>query len=138
MKKADTIYKRRSARPETLLQEWFAGHLRRLGVLFCASTGGERAGARQGAANKRRGYQKGCPDIWIFEPRGHYHGMAIELKYLNDPTEEQKVWKIELESRDYFALIMPNDLTFQQAQDWLEHNTAVYLSMDCYMLEEAQ
>ena len=42
---------------------------------------------------KKSGYKKGFPDLFIYEPRGSYHGLAIELKVgYNKPTAHQKEW----------------------------------------------
>lgn len=35
---------------------------------------------------KRKGHQKSIPDIMIFEPRGDYHGLFIELKRKGSKT----------------------------------------------------
>lgn len=53
------------------------------------------------------GTRKGWPDIMIFEPRGKYHGLAIELKAHSKSkvSEEQKHWIDFLNERDYFAKI---------------------------------
>ena len=31
---------------------------------------------------KATGMKKGVPDLFIYEPRGEYHGLAIELKVI--------------------------------------------------------
>lgn len=115
-------------REESALQEWFVMILRYNRILFCASTGGERAGVIQGSINKRRGYQKGCPDIIIFEPRGKYHGLTIELKAGAKVTPEQKKWRDELSQRGYKALIMPRNMNFRERQDYLENELMEYLN----------
>ena len=53
-----------------------------------------------------KGYSKGTPDIWIFEPRGKYHGLVIELKKLEGGTlsPEQKDWLKELNKRGYLGI----------------------------------
>ena len=52
------------------------------------------------------GYVKGFPDIFIYEPRGTYHGLAIEIKTLKGrPTKEQKQWIDDLNERCYRASI---------------------------------
>jgi hypothetical protein len=61
---------------------------------------------------KAMGYKAGTPDIMIFEPRGQFHGLFIEMKR---PAEtgaskgvlsfEQKAWNIELNSRGYMAIV---------------------------------
>ena len=39
---------------------------------------------------KATGYKRGFPDLFIYEPRNNYHGLAIELKVgYNKPTNER-------------------------------------------------
>jgi hypothetical protein len=112
------IYRKRKSE-ETYLQEWFATFLDGKGVLYCASTGGERAGVVRGAMNKRRGYKKGHPDIVIYETRGKYHGLTIELKMGAKITESQIWWQCELLRRGYLAVIMPRTLPEKTVNEYL-------------------
>ena len=53
---------------------------------------------------KKSGYKKGFPDLFIYEPRGSYHGLAIELKVgYNKPTIEQLNWLKKLTDKGYLA-----------------------------------
>ena len=55
---------------------------------------------------KRKGVKKGVPDIMIFEPRGIYNGLALEIKTkYNKPTPEQVHWCNELNKRKYLAKV---------------------------------
>ena len=55
---------------------------------------------------KQTGYKRGFPDLFIYEPRGEFHGLAIELKVgYNKPTKEQLYWRNELNNRGYVAEI---------------------------------
>lgn len=55
---------------------------------------------------KRMGMKKGFPDLFIYEPIGEYHGLAIEMKALNGkPTMEQLTWLSDLKARGYAAYI---------------------------------
>ena len=55
---------------------------------------------------KRSGYSKGTPDILIFEPRGSYHGLFIELKTAKGRiSAEQLYWLEELIHRGYAAMV---------------------------------
>ncbi len=49
-------------------------------ALYCASAGGMRTSYLQAIKMKRTGYVKGFPDLFIYEPRGEFHGLAIEMK----------------------------------------------------------
>ena len=69
--------------PEHQLQVSVVRYLRLLpgDILFCGTPAGSlRQNARQGARMKAAGYRAGWPDLLILEPRGEYHGLAIELK----------------------------------------------------------
>ncbi len=47
---------------------------------------------RAGARLKKKGVKSGVPDILIFEPKGRYNGIAIELKTGNNKlTNNQKM-----------------------------------------------
>ena len=63
-------------------QEQVARHLNRIypSVLWTATVGGVRLGYAQRIKLKSAGYRKGCPDILIFEPKGDYKALMIELK----------------------------------------------------------
>ena len=50
------------------------------GLLWTASCGGMRTSIGAAVKMKKMGYKKGCPDIMVFEPRGLYHGLFVELK----------------------------------------------------------
>src|SRR5262245_7644173 len=112
---------------EQRLQEWFALYLNGKGVLYCASAGGMRTNIQTGIKMKRAGYKKGHPHMIIYEPRGPYHAMAIELKFEGKPTDEQKEWNTALLARGYYSIIMPHNLSFGEAQIWLERETMGYL-----------
>ncbi len=113
---------------EQRLQEWYALYLSGKGVLFCASAGGMRVNIQTGIKMKRAGYKKGHPDMIIYEPRGGYHGMTVELKFEGKPTPEQVEWARVLNERGYHSIIMPHNLTFGAAQNWLENETSKYLA----------
>ena len=51
---------------------------------------------------KALGVMAGMPDVMIFDPKGIYSGLAIELKAgYNKPTENQKKCLRELENRKW-------------------------------------
>ena len=124
------IYRKRKTQEQSL-QEWLTLYLNSIGVLFCASAGGMRTSIGTAVKMKRAGYKKGFPDIGIYEPRGTYHGLFIELKCDNKsgPTDEQTEWQAELAKRGYLAKIVPHRLSFREAQEWIERVVYEYLQL---------
>ena len=75
-------------------------------MLYCGSAGGVRTSMSQAKKMKATGYIKGFPDLFIYEPRGKYSGLAIELKVKgNYPSKEQKEWIERLKMRGYQAKV---------------------------------
>ena len=76
-------------------------------ALYCASAGGMRTSYLQAIKMKRTGYVKGFPDLFIYEPRGEYHGLAIELKKVKGSKiePEQVQWQDDLRNRGYCSYI---------------------------------
>ena len=76
-------------------------------ALYCASAGGMRTSYLQAIKMKRTGYVKGFPDLFIYEPRGEYHGLAIEMKKEKGgvASPEQKRWQEQLRNRGYASYI---------------------------------
>ena len=70
---------------------------------YCASLGGIRTSIRQAVKAKATGYVKGHPDLVIYEPRGKYYGLFIEIKYKGYASKEQKQWINDLNDRGYLA-----------------------------------
>lgn len=122
------------------MQQWYALFLEGLNVLYCACPAGRITSVIQGAMMKRAGYKKGFPDMFIAEPRGQYHGLFVELKVLDKAKPDQLSWGLKLKNKGYCALIVPHDLEYRQAQDWLEEKTKWYLnqndSLSCMKKEE--
>lgn len=59
-----------------------------------------------GAKLKKKGVKSGVPDVIIFEPRGVYNGLMIELKVgSNKTTDNQKKWIADLNKRKYLCLV---------------------------------
>ena len=77
------------------------------GYLFCGSMGGQYQVFRsQRIKAKNSGYKRGFPDLFIYEPKGKYNGLAIELKVgYNKATQEQLQWISKLRKRGYCAEI---------------------------------
>lgn len=71
-------------------------------VLFCATVGGKSCHMIENVKAKATGYNKGVPDLIIYEARGGYHGLAMELKStVGSLSEEQRKWLDDLEERKY-------------------------------------
>tara|TARA_R110002020_G_scaffold92899_2_gene224462 strand:- start:14776 stop:15111 length:336 start_codon:yes stop_codon:yes gene_type:complete len=89
------------------LQKQVCNYLDFKNVLFCGSMGGQyQMHFSQRIKSQKSGYKKGFPDLFIYEPRGNYHGLAIELKVgYNKPTKEQREWIEKLSNNGYFAAV---------------------------------
>ena len=76
-------------------------------ALYCASAGGMRTSYLQAIKMKRTGYVKGFPDLFIYEPRNEYKGLAIEMKKEKGgvASPEQKRWQEQLRNRGYASYI---------------------------------
>jgi len=76
-------------------------------ALYCASAGGMRTSYLQAIKMKRTGYVKGFPDLFIYEPRGEFFGLAIEMKKEKGgvASPEQKRWQEQLRNRGYCSYI---------------------------------
>lgn len=92
---------------EYQLQKAVCKYLDLNNLLYCGSMGGQyQVHMSQRIKAKKSGYKKGFPDLFIYEPIGIYHGLAIELKVgYNKATKEQLYWKKELRKRGYIAEI---------------------------------
>tara|TARA_R110002020_G_scaffold49786_1_gene141389 strand:- start:1344 stop:1679 length:336 start_codon:yes stop_codon:yes gene_type:complete len=92
---------------EYQLQKAVCKYLDLKGILYCGSMGGQyQIFKSQRIKSKQTGYKKGFPDLFIYEPRGEYHGLAIELKTgYNKATKEQMSWILLLKQRKYHACV---------------------------------
>ena len=75
---------------------------------YCASLGGQYQ-PFQSQRNKARstGYSKGFPDLFLYEARNGYHGLALEIKTIKGrATKEQKEWIEALNERGYKAEVV--------------------------------
>ena len=75
---------------------------------YCASLGGQyQPFQSQRNRAKRTGYSKGFPDLFIYEARNGYHGLALEIKTIKGrATKEQKEWIEALNERGYKAAVV--------------------------------
>ena len=92
---------------EYQLQKAVCKYLDLQNVLYCGSMGGQhQVHFSQRIKAKKSGYKKGFPDLFIYEPRCKFHGLAIELKVgYNKATTEQLYWQKELIKRGYVSEI---------------------------------
>jgi len=90
-------------------------------VSYCGSAGGIRTSITQAMKMKATGYVKGFPDLFIYEARYGYHGLAIELKVKgNYASPFQKDWIKKLNERRYFAKVCTGlDETMELIEDYL-------------------
>ena len=92
---------------EYQLQKAVCNYLDYKNILYCGSMGGQyQKFHSQRNKAKATGYKRGFPDLFIYEPRGDYHGLAIELKVgYNKPSAIQKIWINNLKIRGYMATV---------------------------------
>lgn len=71
-------------------------------VLFCATVGGKSCHLIENVKARATGYNKGVPDIIVYEPRNGYHGLAMELKTKTGTLQDaQREWIDKLQQRRY-------------------------------------
>lgn len=87
---------------EDAFQEAVAVYLDMLKVRWCHVPNGGVRGYKTAAKLKRQGTKPGVPDVVIFEPRGKFHGLMIELKVKgNKPSATQVEWLNGLSKNGY-------------------------------------
>ena len=84
-----------------------AEYLRFLGVVFNHSPNEGKNDVQYIVKLKRMGMRVGFPDLFIYEPRGSYHGLAIEMKRVKGGklSEAQAKCLAELNERGYKAAV---------------------------------
>lgn len=94
-------------------------------LLIHIPNGGSRSGPQEGANLKAQGVQAGFPDLMLFYPRGHYHGLAIELKrpivrgqQKPSITKSQLQWLKKLNEQGYATSVCYG---WQDAADTIQH-----------------
>ena len=89
---------------ESDFQTTAARYLDHLGVLWNHCPNGGSRHKREAANLKAQGVKAGFPDVAIYEPRGKYHGLFIELKRDGaKPRPNQVEWLKSLKKRGYFV-----------------------------------
>ena len=99
---------RKNKSPEHDIQVAITRHLEEHpeAPLFSATVGGVRLAMHTAKKMKQAGYKKGIPALLIFEPRGMYSGLAIEVKTPKGrPSPHQKKWIAQLNSKGWRAEI---------------------------------
>lgn len=91
-------------------------------LLYCASAGGVRTSIKQAIRMKRTGYVKGFPDIFIYNAKGPYFGLAIEMKTAKGVmSQSQKEWQQKLIDNGYHAVTCKSfDEAKQVIDDYLQ------------------
>ena len=91
-------------------------------VRYCASLGGQyqRYPSQRNKA-KATGYVRGFPDLVIYEAKGGFFGLFLEIKTLKGyPTTEQKQWIVDLTERGYMAKCIKGiDAIIKQIDEYL-------------------
>ena len=114
---------------EQVLQERFSHWLDSKKILFTSSMVGVFLPVKYAVLRKKMGVKSGYPDIMIFEPKGKFHGLFIELKSdIGRISNEQENVIEELNKRGYKALIMPLRMDFQIAFNWLRNRVEEYMN----------
>jgi hypothetical protein len=89
---------------EDELQMAVAKYLDFRGVLWCHVANERNTSFIKGARLKKKGVKSGVPDCLIFEPRGMYVGLVIELKIKpNKVSLNQKEWLTKLKNNKWSA-----------------------------------
>jgi hypothetical protein len=90
---------------EDQFQKTLARYLDSIGVLWCHSPNEIKAKVQYMAKRKQMGVKSGVPDVLIFEPKGEFIGLAIELKAgYNKPSENQLKWLDDLTKKGWLAV----------------------------------
>lgn len=89
------------------------------GLCFNHSPNEGKREVQYAAQLKAMGMRAGFPDFFIYEPRGNYHGLAIELKRVKGGkvSEAQKQCLKELSERGYKAVVCRG---FEEAKNTID------------------
>ena len=100
-------------------------------TLWTISPSGMKLGKRVAGRFKAMGYLAGTPDIIIFEPRGNYHGLFIEIKMPGGkPSLGQDLFCIEALKRNYVAWICPKGFTSEDdCFNWAINRIKEYMEL---------
>lgn len=88
------------------LQMATARYLDTLNVLWTHVANERKSSPQAGARLKAKGVKSGVPDVLIFEPRGVFVGLAIELKIEpNKPSDNQILWLNNLREKGWATTV---------------------------------
>lgn len=100
---------------EDTLQKQVAKLLDLNGFLWCHVANERKTSFQAGRRLKDKGVKSGVPDCLIFNQKGIYNGLALELKIKpNKPTENQKKWMLELSILGWMCKVA---YTFEEAEE---------------------
>lgn len=97
-------------------------------ILFSATNGGIHCSAFTRGKMVAAGYEKGIPDLIIYEPRGEFHGLCIEFKSKKGRLSEwQDVWLANLSHRGYYTAVeRDSTAAIRLIQDYLNQSPYLY------------
>jgi len=94
---------------EDALQISVATYLDLLNITWCHVANERKTSQKTGRRLKNKGVKSGVPDCVIFEPKGTYNGLALELKIKpNKTTYNQKEWLKKLSDNKWMAEVAYN------------------------------
>lgn len=88
------------------IQKEVVNYMRELHLLFTSTCGGVAYKPHQRRILYDTGYTKGAPDLFVFEPRGKFNGLAIEMKARNGRLSPyQQAFLHKLRERGYMTAV---------------------------------
>lgn len=97
-------------------------------VLFSATVGGVPCSQVSRGRMVTSGYEKGIPDLIIYEPRGGFHGLCIEFKSkAGRLSTHQNEWLAHLSMRGYYTAVERDATTaIRLIKDYLHESVFLY------------
>lgn len=98
-------------------------------ILFCATVGGVPCSRVSRGRMVASGYQKGIPDLVIYEARAGFHGLFIEFKSKTGRiSPHQTEWLQKLSARNYYTSVQRDQASaIQLISAYLWHPEYLYL-----------
>lgn len=99
---------------------WKANQDARYANIIAIPNAGKRS-AKTARWLQLEGLSAGFPDVFVFVPSGHYHGLAMEFKVFGkEPRQNQKEWLQRLADQHYFACVVHStDLAINTLENYL-------------------